>query len=181
MLTSINILRSQLPPNYKLYVKEHPATLKPNLFNHFWRSKRFYIHIKNLPNTFLLSSNVKNRDLLAHCKAVSSVSGSICAEALSMGIKVIGFSHLNLIPECKSPAFFQISPSLGSESLTKFLLKSLSPSSIVDDFKLYLKQLPLKHLSLTCSTEELQNPTILRTGQIKRILFKELLLLLQTS
>lgn len=98
MLSVIGLLRSQLPADYKLLVKEHPATFKPNVFNHLWRCRRFYSYISDLPNTQLIHPQIPNSHLFANASAICSVSGTVISEALCRGIKSIGFTHLNLLP-----------------------------------------------------------------------------------
>jgi hypothetical protein len=177
MLSAITLLRKQLPLDYKLIIKEHPATFKPSVFNHLWRCRRFYQYISQLPNTLLLSPNVSNSEIFSSVQAISSISGSVCSEALSKGIKVISFSPLNLLPSYDGQGYLINSARHTSIDILSFLQSPITPEVIKFDFHAYLHNLPYKYFSYPHSlSTNLVNPSIPIARMIRRSIFRSLLL-----
>ena len=71
----INIARS-LPPNFLLYVKEHPFQKVKG-----WREISKYKQIMDLPNVKLIHPSVSNMDLIAKSELVLTVTGSSALES----------------------------------------------------------------------------------------------------
>ncbi|MDB9872803.1 hypothetical protein OAD02_05820, partial [Alphaproteobacteria bacterium] len=100
-LRALYELRSIMPSNINILVKEHPST-----FNHtcHWltRSPRLYNHIDNLPSTYLLPIETDLGPVLKQAIGAASINGSICLESAILRKKGLHFCE-NRFFEDESP------------------------------------------------------------------------------
>jgi len=76
--------------NYKLLVREHPATIK--YFNKNWRNISFIDKIKNLGSHVMIDDYRKsNLEILRQCKGAGTITGTVILELLCNGTPVITF------------------------------------------------------------------------------------------
>jgi len=100
-ISIIKQLSQSLPPGWVLYVKEHPDQFKfyePGWWYfltsiHKYRTKEFYKEILNFDNVQFLKSRAKSQDIIKSAEAISTINGSIAAEALSLNKSLILFGH----------------------------------------------------------------------------------------
>lgn len=95
-LSAIRLLRSLLPNNYVLLVKEHPTTLNYTADKNF-RSISYYKEILSLPNVKLISAFSDTQALIEKSRIVATVTGSVGLEALVKKKNVIYFGR-SLLP-----------------------------------------------------------------------------------
>ena len=94
---AVSFIAGQLPPGWKLVVKEHP---------HQWRRllprrAGFFAHLSSIPKVQLVHHAADNSVLVRHARAVACVShSSITAHAVANGKPVIslGASHFRQAP-----------------------------------------------------------------------------------
>lgn len=73
-LRAIDMIRYNLPPNYLLYIKEHPVGLAK-------RNTDFYKQLINRSKVRLINIECKSKDIILNSKCVISVTGTACLEA----------------------------------------------------------------------------------------------------
>ena len=89
LLSTISLIRSVLPKNNMLIIKEHPSMFMERHPLFGYRSSLFYQEITNLPNTYLVSHNVSSHLIIKLSKVVIINSGSSGFEAFLNGTSVI--------------------------------------------------------------------------------------------
>jgi len=92
-LLAIEHLRTILPNNWKIYVKENPKQLNP------YRNTYFFKRLSLIPNTFYTSKEVNTYDLLKNAKFSATVTGTVGWESITTGKPVLVFGkpwYLNL-------------------------------------------------------------------------------------
>lgn len=87
----IQMLASCLPTGWKLYVKEHPHQFSVNRSAMFkrdiyatgvFKSKRFYQEISKIKQVFFLKRETDMKKVIASCRAMATMTGSVAAEAV---------------------------------------------------------------------------------------------------
>ena len=108
----VKLLAENLPEGWKLYVKEHPSEFyvykKVAYFYKnidYFRSQEFYKRIKKIKNVRLISFDYSTNDLIEHSKAVTSITGSVFAEAIKANKPIIVWGHLSTYIEKLKSAF----------------------------------------------------------------------------
>lgn len=97
-LLALRLLSQTLPPNWYVYVKEHPHQLKYNdrmLYAYPWatfKTIRFYEEILRLPNIVLVDTLESSEKLIQCSQAVASLSGTVFGEAISGKKPIMVFS-----------------------------------------------------------------------------------------
>lgn len=76
-LRAIDKIRYNLPPNYMLYIKEHPVGLAK-------RNTTFYNKLNNLSRVRLIDIDIESKELILNSQCVISVTGTACLEAFFM-------------------------------------------------------------------------------------------------
>ncbi len=92
-LHALRCLAEALPAGWKLYVKEHPRQFRRG---HEWpkaRSPQFYRDLAAMPNTRLMPLEMDSVKLIAHARAVATVTGTVGWEALQMGLPTMVFGY----------------------------------------------------------------------------------------
>ena len=88
-IETIRQIAKSLPPNYKLFVKEHPHQISRG-----WREIREYKELMDIPNVELLHPFVPGDEILKKCKSVICIGGTTGFEAAFYGKPTIVFSDL---------------------------------------------------------------------------------------
>lgn len=131
---AVSFVASQLPPGWKLIVKEHP---------HQWRrllprKPGFFAHLSSIPRVELVHHTSDNSLLVRHARAIACVShSSITAHAVANGKPVIslGSSHFR-----QAPNYYCVTSTDNLKSVIKIIAetsKISSPSS----FESFLQEL----------------------------------------
>ena len=88
-IETIRQIAKSLPPNYKLFVKEHPHQIARG-----WREIREYKEVMDIPNVKFIHPSVPVDKLLKKCKIVICVGGSTGLEAAFYEKPTIVFSDV---------------------------------------------------------------------------------------
>lgn len=88
-LDAILHLRSLMPEEVQMVVKEHPSTRSRLLRGHVARSPMTYSLLKALPNSLVVSDKANRKDLIARSRFVFTLTGKVAFEAISVGKPVI--------------------------------------------------------------------------------------------
>lgn len=78
-------IRSRLPPEVLLVVKEHPSQLYKNMRGYKGRSKLFYELLGGVQGIRLASLEIPSSELIRDCLAVVTVTGTAALEASMLG------------------------------------------------------------------------------------------------
>lgn len=87
-INAISALRSQLPDDWALLVKEHPSMFllkSKRLFRH----PDFYTLVAGMPNTYMLDESHSSFDLIDKAQAVATLTGTVGFEGLCRGCVAI--------------------------------------------------------------------------------------------
>ena len=126
----IETISKNIPYNFKLYVKEHPAMLDSHP-----RKKSFYKRIMKLPNVVLINTNMDSRKVISKAKAVIIVDGSSGLEAILSRVPLITMKNFNF-------DFLGLSVTNSNiENLYSDILKAIEKIKIVSkkEFELKIK------------------------------------------
>jgi hypothetical protein len=115
-LEVIRHIAKSIPINYKLYVKEHPATS-----NHGFHSVKYYKKILELPNTELISFSIPNFELIKNSKLIICIAGSTGLEASFFQKPVITLSDViySILPSVTRLQKIEALPETIRNSLSK--------------------------------------------------------------
>jgi hypothetical protein len=93
-LLMIDILSYSMPPDWVIYVKEHPIQWVED-FNqtHLGRYKGYYREIASKKNVFLVPASLTSDKFIEKCQAVATISGTLGAEAIYRGKPVLVFGY----------------------------------------------------------------------------------------
>jgi hypothetical protein len=84
-------LRSILPDNVLIYVKEHPSQFYKSMRGPQGRSPLFYAQLKNIRGVKLIGLNIHSMALSKNALFVSTITGSLGNEAAILGKRVLIF------------------------------------------------------------------------------------------
>jgi hypothetical protein len=90
----VNLLSKAVPDDWLIYVKEHPVQ-----FTSLWgantsaRSLDYYSDLASLPNVRLVPLETPQFELIDNARAVASISGTSCWEAIMRGKPALVFGH----------------------------------------------------------------------------------------
>jgi len=87
-LLAIEHLRTILPNDWKIYVKENPKQLG------FYRDKYFFERLKLIPNVEYISKEVNTYELLKYAKFSATVTGTVAWESITSGKPVLIFGNI---------------------------------------------------------------------------------------
>jgi len=87
----VDVLARHLPADYWIYVKEHRSQFYSQFIGETGRIPHFYDDIKSYPRVRLMPMNADPFELMAHAKAVVTVTGTSGWEAMVRGKPVICF------------------------------------------------------------------------------------------
>ena len=91
----IKSLRSSLPDNIKILVKEHPSQFIYDYarYGEYFRDKSYYKSILEIPNVELLDMRTNIFDYIDNALFIASVTGTICWEAVNRKTPALCFGH----------------------------------------------------------------------------------------
>ncbi len=114
--TLLEALSKNVPANYKIYVKEHPAMIGNN-------PKSFYNKLRKLPNVFVVSPSVNSFEIIQYSSMVATLTGTAGLEGLLLGKPVVTFgkSYYN---DCKLVKYLADEPMTKWSSFIKDMLKN---------------------------------------------------------
>lgn len=147
--SAISLIRSFLPDNWILLVKDHPSMITYNNLSYSkYRNDATGEIITNSENCFLINNKVKSSEILNISNAVLVGVGSVGTEALIRGIPVISFGNSPYISlpnvykcstyDCILNALLEIQNNKNQTHNTQEIisyLKSLKPSNRSIDFQ----------------------------------------------
>lgn len=90
-LLMIDLLAKNIPPDWKLYIKEHPSQFI--LYFNQDRSLDFYEQVNKYKNTLLIPITSPNFDLIDNAKAVTTLTGTSGWEAINRSIPALIFGY----------------------------------------------------------------------------------------
>lgn len=94
-LLMIKILSFCLPPDWVIYVKEHPYQWLPHGLSYFnFRYKGYYKEIAEIKNVKLIPVETNSFELISQSQAVCTVTGSAGWEAVLRNKPVLLFGHI---------------------------------------------------------------------------------------
>lgn len=133
---AISILNEIIPDDWKIVVKEHPATFY-RYCSPSGRWPQYYKDMSDIKKVVLVPLETDTYQLMSGCQAVSTIAGTVGREAMMMGKPCITFGispYFNVIP-----LGMYIYESY--ESLKKFIysMSELKPDSIKQSFADYVK------------------------------------------
>jgi hypothetical protein len=84
-------LRSILPEEVQIYVKEHPSQLYKSMRGHQGRSPLFYAQLKNIKGLKIVGMGIHSMTLIKNSVFVSTITGSLGNEAAILGKRALIF------------------------------------------------------------------------------------------
>jgi hypothetical protein len=88
----VELLLKNVPPDWKIYVKEHPAQYQSHGEGQTSRIREFYDDLLKFPNVRLIPFQSDSFDLIANAKAVATITGTVGWEAMVRRKPVLLFS-----------------------------------------------------------------------------------------
>jgi hypothetical protein len=137
-ITAIALLRNNLPPEYVLYVKEHPRQLGdiyPELRRINQGEAETYTRIARLPGVALVPIEYDTKILLQNASLTGSISGSTVWQGVCKGCPGVVFS-MTWHSECQS------TPNLAETSDPAQVIKHLlskTREEVIEDRNLFLE------------------------------------------
>lgn len=113
----IQMLASNLPQGWRLYVKEHPHQFLVNKSDELdgfiysagvFKTKRFYEEISKIKRVFFLKRETNMKNVIKNCRAMATMTGTIAAEVVSYRKPVMVFAPDRTIYKL-SRGFYNIS------------------------------------------------------------------------
>jgi len=92
-IAMVELLSKCLPGGWRLYVKEHKSIFDPSLRGSFCRDADYYRRLVKIRNVTLVPMSFTSFDLIDRSKAVASVTGTGCWEAVLRGRPSIIFGN----------------------------------------------------------------------------------------
>ena len=90
---AINLIVSEIPDNWEVFVKEHPSQFSSRLQGEKGRSPDYYEYLQQIPSVSLVTMNSNPFDLIDNAEAVATVTGTSGWEALIRGTPTIVFGN----------------------------------------------------------------------------------------
>jgi hypothetical protein len=151
-ISSIMFLRSILPSEMSIVVKEHPKLFFKNPRNpnfQMYRSINFYDILLKIPNTTLISPNQDSADVISKSAIIASATGSSIWEGLLEGIPGISFAR-NWHSDFVHSKFV-----LDLQDPKDYILKELSKSkdTIKEDLSHFISELSNETISTVDSSK----------------------------
>lgn len=116
----VEVLTKNLPNDYLVYVKEHPAQFHSHREGHTNRIPSFYNNLKSHKNVRIIPLEYDPFVLIRNAKAVATISGSVGWEAMVLGKPVISFG---LSWYEKYPGVLRITDSQSASMIMDFIDK----------------------------------------------------------
>ncbi|MBR3722724.1 MAG: hypothetical protein IKN12_08140 [Selenomonadaceae bacterium] len=112
-LALIKMISQALPPNWKLYIKEHPHQYNINTYTlsyhvstiNLFKTIKYYKRILETPNVVVVSHEYKSEELAKKSVAVAGLVGTIIMETITYKKPILLFSEVH--PGVKIPAILK--------------------------------------------------------------------------
>lgn len=120
--SAITALRSYVPGNVPIYIKEHITQFHQKFDGYMGRSPYLYKSIASLPNVFFVDLSINTRSLVEHSVFVASQTGTACLEAACLRKKAVLFGDVwfsslpNVHRFSEIPSYDQFCSLVASES-----------------------------------------------------------------
>ena len=132
-------LRSIVPKEIQIVVKEHPSQFFYSDKGSRGRSPLFYKLIKNINNLKLISSNENSIKLVLNSVFIATITGTVALEAAILGKSTLYFGNAwyrglpNTISIKEKPTYISMVNSiiLNSEDISKFLIRIFENHSVL--------------------------------------------------
>jgi hypothetical protein len=92
-LQALGLLRSIVPDEVDIVVKEHPSTFNSRMHGHMGRHPRHYQALTRIAGLRLLPSTFPSNQLLSGCVAVATITGTAALEGALMGKPALHFGN----------------------------------------------------------------------------------------
>jgi hypothetical protein len=94
----LEMLSANLPKDWIIYYKEHPATFDSTLGGDLYRGQEFYDAIAAIPNVKFVDYRTDTFSMIDQSAAVATITGSVGWEALVRGKPCIAFGQVWYLP-----------------------------------------------------------------------------------
>ena len=132
MFKTIIKLKSMIPEDFKIIIKEHPSQFYHKDHGSRGRSPLFYKLIKNISNVELVDTNENTIKLILNSVFIATITGTVALESSLLGKKTLFFGNPwyrglpNTFDIKSKPSFEEIIDApLSGVNQIKFFLKSL--------------------------------------------------------
>ena len=92
-LQALALLRSIVPDEMEIVVKEHPSTHNHKMLGHFGRHPRHYKALTRIAGLCLLPHTTPSNQLLSGCVAVATITGTAALEGAILGKPALYFGN----------------------------------------------------------------------------------------
>lgn len=92
-LAVVRALSVAVPPNFKIYVREHPSQMMMSTRGYLGRDLYFYEELAALPNVQFLNSKYGYLDTIKNSRMVATLTGTVALEAALLGVPSLVFGH----------------------------------------------------------------------------------------
>lgn len=89
----LDILSKVIPDDWCIYYKEHPATFVESFRGSLKKDKYFYDRLNDYQNIYMISTDISTFEMIDHCQAVATVSGTVSWEAINRGKPALSFGN----------------------------------------------------------------------------------------
>ena len=89
----VEMIASVLPAEWRIYVKEHPVQFMPYYASERGRWLTFYDAVLSHPTVSLVSTSTSSFELIDGARAVASITGTSCWEAIARGVPALVFGE----------------------------------------------------------------------------------------
>lgn len=86
-------IRSRLPTDYTLVIKEHPSQLYKNMRGFKGRAKETYDLLERIEGIKLAPADTPSSNLIEHCRGLATITGTAAIEAVLSGKPVLVLGH----------------------------------------------------------------------------------------
>lgn len=92
-LNNVRLLAEAVPADWRVVVREHPATYKFTQSARRWRSEVMYRELKRVPKVMCFSAAANMDNLIRQAELVATVTGTVGWEAVNAGKHVLVFGY----------------------------------------------------------------------------------------
>lgn len=122
----IEILSAAMPPNWKIYYKEHPNTFKELSKGSLARNEEYYKRLNSYSKVRIISSEISTFNLIDGCRGVATAGGTVGWEAIVRGKPALLFGTM-FYEKCQS--VFSIKTTQDARQALKKIELGYTPNS----------------------------------------------------
>lgn len=89
----VQLLAKNLPPGWRIWVRDHPTQFQPNWVVNPYRSRAYYESLLSIPQVELVSTTLDPFELIDSSAMVASIGGTVSVEAVSRGKPALVFGE----------------------------------------------------------------------------------------